>query len=294
MAITTGLKLPGNGGTAKLAAIDGAAGYEVQESDLDAFIDQFERLDPGRRPPVATQRELLVEARHQCAVCRASLAHRKYHHILSWERLKHHDPKHMIAVCGTCHDYCDRGNIDRKAQYDYKGRLAQPVFAGAHRPFDASTVKHDRDLETLRRLFSQLTRGAVARFLDEAMTGYLDYRWSTVWSEGFIATAGSQTFYLHDTTAARLVRDFVTAEVAMEQIAHEWMKPTATEKLNFDSRLIVEPGFDDAVADYRQQAVAADAAWRTLYAYIRETYVEIDFDSTDAVAWSNNAKYFED
>ncbi|HSU69101.1 MAG TPA: hypothetical protein VLJ39_19615, partial [Tepidisphaeraceae bacterium] len=32
----------------------------------------------------------------------------------------------MIAVCGTCHDDCTIGKIDKKSQEIYKARLVRP------------------------------------------------------------------------------------------------------------------------------------------------------------------------
>jgi len=47
--------------------------------------------------------------------------------MIVWAKIKHHDPKNMLAICGTCHDRCSKGQIDYKAQIMYKAKLFELV-----------------------------------------------------------------------------------------------------------------------------------------------------------------------
>ena len=90
---------------------------------LDEFISAFEEEDPGRYPPVSIRRELLVEAKHSCAICRERTPI-EFHHIIEFSTLGHYDSQYMLAVCPTDHALCTKGIIDRKAQYQYKANLS--------------------------------------------------------------------------------------------------------------------------------------------------------------------------
>lgn len=118
-AIELGVSLPKSGNLVLLAATAVGNDYEIVEEQLDQFILAFESEEPGRHPPAATRRTLLVEAKHKCKIC-CSDAPLHYHHIIEWSRLKHHDPEHMLAVCGSCHDKIHSGVIDRPSQRLYK------------------------------------------------------------------------------------------------------------------------------------------------------------------------------
>jgi len=126
-AIEIGVQLPKSEDTVKLKATKrrGAKGsFEIDEEDLEAFVRRFEEQEPGRHPPVAVLRALAVEARHKCGICQESLP-LQYHHLIEWSKLKHHDPQHMLAVCGGCHSKIAAGIIDERAQLDYKAILVR-------------------------------------------------------------------------------------------------------------------------------------------------------------------------
>lgn len=123
-AVSVGVKLPKSGKLAKLKATKVGDDWDVDESDLNSFIAQFHDEEPGRHPPVAVCRELATECRHLCSICAQSHP-LQYHHILQWSELSHYDPKHMLAICGSCHDKVHDGTIDRKAQYIHKRRLQE-------------------------------------------------------------------------------------------------------------------------------------------------------------------------
>lgn len=96
--------------------------YDISEDQLEAFITTLEAYEPGRHPPLAVRRKLLIEAGFRCAACRDS-GHLEYHHIIEFSELRHHDPKHMLPVCGTCHNKMTRGGIDRVSQRQLKEKL---------------------------------------------------------------------------------------------------------------------------------------------------------------------------
>jgi len=121
-AITQGVKLPTSGKTVKLRAAAKGGSFVISDDELDEFIKAFESEQPGRHPPVAVRRELRTEACHKCGICSSDLP-LQYHHILEWSDINHHDPAHMLAVCGGCHDKIRTGQIDRKDQRVYKTRL---------------------------------------------------------------------------------------------------------------------------------------------------------------------------
>lgn len=118
-AIEQGVQLPKSGTLARLEASSGPDGYEISDRQFDAWISAFEAEQPGRKPPVAVRRELRVESRHKCGICRADMP-LFFHHIIPWRKLKQHDPEHMLAVCGGCHSKIETGQIDRPEQSRYK------------------------------------------------------------------------------------------------------------------------------------------------------------------------------
>ena len=123
-----GLRLPVSKAIAKLEVTSVHGDICVSDEQLDKFISAFEAEEPGRHPPVTVRRELLTEANHRCGICRSPVARLQFHHMVEWSKVPHHDPKHMIAICGTCHDNCGIGVIDKKAQEMYKTRLQQPHY----------------------------------------------------------------------------------------------------------------------------------------------------------------------
>ncbi|HXI70672.1 MAG TPA: HNH endonuclease signature motif containing protein [Verrucomicrobiae bacterium] len=123
LAIVDGVKTVKNQ-LVKLIATKQSADYDIKEEDVDTFLNAFEANEPGRFPPVAVRRELRIESGFQCAICKSD-APPRYHHIIDWANLKHHDPAHMLAICGSCHDKIGVGAIDTKSQIIIKQRLIQ-------------------------------------------------------------------------------------------------------------------------------------------------------------------------
>jgi hypothetical protein len=123
LAIVEGVETPRTKVKVKLVADQQGSDFDILDDELDRFLAAFEKEEPGRNPPVSVRRELLVECGFQCAVCESD-APLRFHHILDWANLKHHDPKHMLAVCGSCHDKIGAGQIDTKSQRNFKNKLA--------------------------------------------------------------------------------------------------------------------------------------------------------------------------
>ena len=123
-AIISGIKTPKTKQLTKLQATPNGTDFDIKEEDVDSFLNFFESEEPGRNPPVAVRRKLLIEARFKCAIC-FSDAPPRFHHIVEWANLKHHDPAHMLAICGTCHDKIGSGQIDTIAQKEIKKNLSQ-------------------------------------------------------------------------------------------------------------------------------------------------------------------------
>jgi hypothetical protein len=137
LAITDGIETPISRKCVKLAATPQGNDYDITEEAVDTLLAAFEKEEPSRHPPVSVRRALLIESRYKCAVCRSD-APLQFHHIIEWAQIQHHDPVHMLAVCGTCHDKITLGYIDTKAQLAFKeeltGEAPQPVAATPARP----------------------------------------------------------------------------------------------------------------------------------------------------------------
>lgn len=129
-AIRDGVQLPVTKTVKKLAAHPQGSDFEITDIELDAFIAAFEAEEPGRHPPIVVRRHLRVECSHKCAICRSDLP-LQFHHILQWCELKHHDPNHMLAICGGCHDKIGVGQIDRTEQRRYKLRVQDLLDNGS-------------------------------------------------------------------------------------------------------------------------------------------------------------------
>src|SRR5258708_5369873 len=130
--IAEGLALPRSGVIATLQCTRQAGAMDVSDDQFNEFVGKFEAEEPGRWPPAAVRRELLVEATHRCAICHDS-APLQFHHMLDWAKIKHHDARHMLALCGTCHTRCSNGFIDYQAQLAYKNKLRDGDVAEVER-----------------------------------------------------------------------------------------------------------------------------------------------------------------
>jgi hypothetical protein len=123
IAIQDGIKPSAKSSLIQLKALPLGTDYDIDDSELDAFIKAFFEDEPKRQIPTAIRRKLLVEARHRCAIC-GEPSPLEFHHIIEYSKYAHHDPKHMIVLCGNCHGRCTFGDIDTGAQVVYKQKLA--------------------------------------------------------------------------------------------------------------------------------------------------------------------------
>ena len=287
-AIEDGVELPKSKKKLKLKGEQRTADYEITESDLDAYIEQFEEEEPGRHPPAAVRRELLVEARHRCAICVDS-APLQYHHMIDWAKLKHHDPKRMLAICGTCHDRCTKGHIDYKSQQQYKSKLLT-----LDRRYSTDCAPHPEkrngDLKQLLELFSQLHTGELDTFFYDASRDLISHKIFIFW-EGFRAVMDSTTLFFHDKMLLELCIEFYQYwERTMgysryfQSLASGW-----GYKFSFD-----DSRSEDQHLAFHSDLANAEAAFRLLYEYIREEYPEFDFSVSNQTAWENNRRFLID
>lgn len=77
-----------------------------------------------RSIPAEIRRQLEVEAGHRCAIttCRV-VSPLEAHHIIPWSEHQVHDSAHMLILCSNCHGRAHKGDIDRKALYEYKRQV---------------------------------------------------------------------------------------------------------------------------------------------------------------------------
>ena len=290
--IEIGIPLPKSGTILKLSAQKIGNEYMIDDADLDSFIKRFDDEDPGRYPPVNIRRDLLVECRYRCAVCRDNAPVLQFHHLLGWEKLKHYDTKHMMAVCGTCHDSCGIGRIDKLAQYRFKALLAETVY----KPDLGNTgtdVKRRRDLVTFQRIFATLNTTNVDQFLYEASFGYLLDNFATYFWEGFHVQVESATFHLYDTHAFLLINSFHDAVAEMFSVDDRMHYVASHEKLTFGDTP-TDAGWQAAVSKFHDAAARADGIFRQLLVYLKEHYVEIDFEASDKESWARYLKHLKD
>lgn len=144
VAVTQGICMDGTGDPIVLEVDTVAGEWDFSDVALEAFVAARETHEPGRHPPIAVRRELLVEAGYQCAAC-GDGAPLEFHHIVEFSEVKHHDPQHMLAVCGTCHTKMTRGLIDRRAQLAMKERMSASRKSGNHEELAILPLRFDWD-----------------------------------------------------------------------------------------------------------------------------------------------------
>jgi hypothetical protein len=148
-AIMPGIMCPGVQEIVKLQAVKLGTDYDVSDQELDFFINSFYQNEPKRQIPTNTRRQLLVESRHRCVVCQETSS-LDFHHIIEFSELKHHDPTHMIVLCAVCHRRCTTGEIDVKAQYNYKAKI-QSLF-----PLDENEFPARFSWENLSEIINEI------------------------------------------------------------------------------------------------------------------------------------------
>jgi type I restriction enzyme R subunit len=75
----------------------------------------------SNRPTIAIEirREVLFEARHQCAVCCEPTPLERAH-IRPWSKSKEHSVANLIALCANCHTRADKEKWGEKYLRRYK------------------------------------------------------------------------------------------------------------------------------------------------------------------------------
>ena len=68
---------------------------------------------------IAIRREVLLEARHQCAVCCTPIP-LKHAHIDPWSASQDHSVANLIALCANCHTRADKEKWGEKYLKRYK------------------------------------------------------------------------------------------------------------------------------------------------------------------------------
>ncbi|WP_205827997.1 HNH endonuclease [Microbulbifer sp. SH-1] len=101
--------------------------------------------------PVEIKRAVLVEAGHRCAIPRCGETELDVHHIVPWETCQKHEYSNLIALCPICHRRAHKGEIDRKALFQYKAALTAGSGPGMQANFEAPIV------EIRRRIFENNT-----------------------------------------------------------------------------------------------------------------------------------------
>jgi len=69
--------------------------------------------------PASTQRAILIESGHRCAVCGDGCPLERAH-IVPWRSTKDHTPENLICLCANCHERADRENWGEDALRQYK------------------------------------------------------------------------------------------------------------------------------------------------------------------------------
>lgn len=280
-AIEEGLALPKSGRLMKLAAKGTGFTRDIDEADLEVFIKAFEAEEPGRHPPAAVRRSLLVEARHRCAICQQPLP-LQYHHLIDWAKLKHHDVKQMLAICGGCHDMCTIGKIDHKSQIEYKQQL------GAEIPEQKLDQRTQSDYTSLKILFQDLHTWTINNFLQNALENVVIGDALVFW-EGFNVKMQAVNIHIYDEQLRNHFDAFYDAWKRCLDHPEDF-RPIGGDRFRFTIAF-----GDDAAERRNQQFLRAvhDATehFRDLFAYVRENYPEFDVDESDRQAWNMNA-YF--
>ena len=281
-AIQNGLLLPNTQTRTRLSASKCNGEYDITDCDLDAFIAEFEQKEPGRHPPVSVRRQLLVEARHRCAICLDS-APLKFHHMIDWARIKHHDSKRMLAVCGTCHDRCTKGQIDYKSQLMYKAKLLElDRRYTSDFPFD--NEKRESDLSKMRSLFCSIDTGFLDRFFIDASRDIILEPIFWFW-EGFRVPIKSTTFFLYDKGLLELVYDLHTA---WSRILNYGSCFDRIPPLGRYGRFLFQHHFSEQRQEEYEQfhidLVNMESAFRLLYQYVCEEFPELDLNETNEKA----------
>jgi type I restriction enzyme, R subunit len=124
--------------------------------------------------PVKTQREILHESCHRCAVCGFGLSI-ELAHIIAWRASKDHSPANLLALCATCHEMADKQKWKPKDFEAYKNEpwalrlnVAKPMSVPQKAMVDMILAKDAADMDDFhRRQIVMMTAAYVGLRLDE-------------------------------------------------------------------------------------------------------------------------------
>ena len=203
--------------------------------------------------------------------------------MTEWGKLKHHDPKQMIAICGSDHDLCTRGIIDYSAQLSYKERLLNSQEA--EETTLRSKGRHQSDLKVLLRLFSYICRPRIVNYLAEAQYNRIDIDMGDEvdWSARTVYTP---LFHLYDKELTKLILEFYASWYRADRLAirihHDYGH-------NGHATLISYVGDESSIHaknhEFQTEVVATIENLRRLNLYLREHFPELDLEKTDNKAW---------
>ena len=80
--------------------------------------------------PIAIRREVLLEARHRCAVCCEPTPLERAH-IRPWNESKDHSVENLVALCANCHTRADNEHWGAEYLRRYK---SNPCALAANAP----------------------------------------------------------------------------------------------------------------------------------------------------------------
>jgi|GEM_PF-3441220 len=277
--VEQGLFLPKSNSKVMLEYTTVGKEVDVSDEQFDAFVAQFEAEEPGRWPPAHVRRELLVEARHKCAIC-LSHAPLQYHHMLDWAKTKHHDVRHMLAICGTCHSRCTIGQIDYKSQCQYKAKLTVRTES-INRSELHDEIRRNSDLKTLKELYSVFPRTIVDNVLEYASRDRIHLDHIDV-LDSAQSMMQSTLFHLYDAELNQRLKDFCFHwEMAWDvgRFTHRDSNFSGIATLSLTD-------FDSSDSwerhkTFLEHVSQAQLAHRTLNAYIREAFPEFDLSQSD-------------
>lgn len=282
--VNQGLSLPTSKAIVKLACEKTGNDLHFTDEQLDEFLDKFETEQPGRYPPTSVRRALLVESSHKCSICNSD-SPLEFHHMLEWSKIKHHDPEHMLAICGTCHSKCSNGQIDYKSQCLYKMKLATP------KPRNASEdLQKEKDLETIKDMFSVFPRRLVDLVLEDAADSRIHYHHIDCLVAA-IDIFNSTLFHLYDQELEAMLTEFL----CQWNLAWEAGRSIHHDHTNSGIATLNLTDFDSAERwglhkTYLEHVMQARVAMKNLTKYLADKFPEFDAKKSDQ---ESAAKYWK-
>jgi hypothetical protein len=187
----------------------------------------------------------------------------------------------MLHLCGTCHDRCSKGEIDRQAQILYKARLRERLSnVGPADPY--RQTKHDADKKELKNMFEGVPRPVVERFLDVA-----EYEQIAIPCvaplENLINVVCKPSFHLYDEELLKLVRDFVTDLSAALELSSVLFYDYGHNLQIASLRDYTGNVLDTRREEFRYHIALAKQGYSLLNSYVREQFPDLDLEECDRI-----------